>query len=34
MMAKVTTLQWSLARVTRSMDKIVALADEASRRLS
>ena len=32
--AKVTTLEWSLDRVTRSMDKIVAIADEASRRLS
>ena len=32
--AKVTTLEWSLDRITRSMDRIVALADEASRRLS
>jgi PAS domain S-box-containing protein len=31
MMAKVTTLEWSLDHVTRSMEKVVALADKASR---
>lgn len=32
--AKATTLEWSLDRIVRSMDLVVALADEASRRLS
>jgi len=34
MKAKVTTLEWSLERIVRSMDKVVALAEDARQRLS